>query len=88
MISFATWSRGELLIADYLLAWAIPRIHESWRVELFVNRRAQLRHAIEDRDSQILHRFLHCLPPDTTTKGLQYGKLNAILQRIIERQPF
>jgi hypothetical protein len=54
---FETWTRGELAIADYLLAWALTRIREGWKVETYIDMRKRVRSELEKRDRLLLVRF-------------------------------
>lgn len=86
--NFATWTRAELVIADYLIEWALTRITEPGRVENFVRYRARLFQERLKRDRQIVERFMNHQPPPPHEDGVRLVRFNAILRQIEDRTPF
>lgn len=86
--SYQTWTRAELVLADWLLAWALARISAGWQVLAYVEMRKRIRTALADKDRQLLERFLHCKPAAPADQGVRWPKLWTLFQRTLEREPF
>lgn len=85
--SFETWTRAELLLADWLLAWALARLRTAEHVDAYVEARKRVRRALDVKDSAIVARFLQLKPPLPHDEGARWPKLWELFRRALEREP-